>query len=118
MEARVKLISNKARFILENIDKKISVMNVKKKDLVKLLQDRGYDSDPVKAWKAKIAREQGVEFDDEDQNDDEEQEDAKEPLEHKKLSGNLNQLKTQAASWIIIISNVMPNGLRLTSIIY
>ena len=65
MEARVKLITNRARFIIENIEKKMTVMNRKKKDVIKTLIERKYDSDPVKAWKIKIARETGIEVDDE-----------------------------------------------------
>ena len=66
MEARVKFITNKARFIVENIEKKMTVMNRKKKDVIQTLVDRKYDSDPVKAWKVKIARESGIEIDDDE----------------------------------------------------
>jgi DNA topoisomerase-2 len=63
MEAETRLISNRARFIVENIEKKMTVMNRKKVDVIKTLKERGYDSDPVKAWKTKMAREKGIEFD-------------------------------------------------------
>ena len=74
MEARKKFITNRARFILENIEKKISVMNRKKKDIVKTLIEREYDSDPVKAWKTKMARERGIEIDEDKDPDDQEDE--------------------------------------------
>ena len=51
LEAEACFITNRARFICENIDKKISVMNKKKKVLIEELFKAKYDSDPVKAWK-------------------------------------------------------------------
>ena len=47
-EADCAFITNKARFVLENIEKKISVMNKKKKLLIEELYKAKYDSDPVK----------------------------------------------------------------------
>lgn len=44
-------LNNQARFICEKIDKVISIENMPKRDLIKLLEQRGYDSDPVKKWK-------------------------------------------------------------------
>uniref|UniRef100_A0A8C9PI47 DNA topoisomerase 2 n=1 Tax=Spermophilus dauricus TaxID=99837 RepID=A0A8C9PI47_SPEDA len=44
-------LNNQARFILEKIDGKIIIENKPKKELIKVLIQRGYDSDPVKAWK-------------------------------------------------------------------
>nr|XP_045014195.1 DNA topoisomerase 2-alpha [Jaculus jaculus] len=44
-------LNNQARFILEKIDGKIVIENKPKKELIKVLIQRGYDSDPVKAWK-------------------------------------------------------------------
>ncbi|XP_064030323.1 DNA topoisomerase 2-alpha [Pogoniulus pusillus] len=44
-------LSNQARFILEKIDGKIVIENKPKKELIQLLVQRGYESDPVKAWK-------------------------------------------------------------------
>ncbi|UYV70511.1 TOP2B [Cordylochernes scorpioides] len=52
LEAESCKLSNQARFILEKIEKKIVVEDMKKKDIIQLLQTRGYDSDPVKQWKA------------------------------------------------------------------
>ncbi|XP_021068384.1 DNA topoisomerase 2-alpha [Mus pahari] len=44
-------LNNQARFILEKIDGKIVIENKPKKELIKVLIERGYDSDPVKAWR-------------------------------------------------------------------
>ena len=41
-----------SRFILEKCDGKLTIENKKKKDMIAELVKRGYDSDPVKAWKA------------------------------------------------------------------
>ncbi|XP_020661519.3 DNA topoisomerase 2-alpha [Pogona vitticeps] len=44
-------LNNQARFILEKIEGKIVIENKPKKELIKVLIERGYDSDPVKKWK-------------------------------------------------------------------
>uniref|UniRef100_A0A672ZKB6 DNA topoisomerase 2 n=1 Tax=Sphaeramia orbicularis TaxID=375764 RepID=A0A672ZKB6_9TELE len=44
-------LSNQARFILEKIQGKLVIENKPKKELIQMLQQMGYDSDPVKAWK-------------------------------------------------------------------
>ncbi|XP_014666193.1 PREDICTED: DNA topoisomerase 2-alpha-like [Priapulus caudatus] len=44
-------LDNQARFILEKIEGTIVIENKKKVDIIKMLVDRGYDSDPVKLWK-------------------------------------------------------------------
>ena len=44
-------LDNQARFIMEKIEGKIVLEDKKKKDIVLQLKTRGYDSDPVKAWK-------------------------------------------------------------------
>ncbi|KAF8771269.1 DNA topoisomerase 2-alpha-like [Argiope bruennichi] len=51
LEAESLKLKNQARFIIEKCDNKISVENRRKAEMIKLLQDRGYDSDPLKAWK-------------------------------------------------------------------
>lgn len=53
LEAEARKLSNQARFILEKIDGKIKMENVKRKEFRKLLAKLGFDSDPIKAWKAK-----------------------------------------------------------------
>ncbi|XP_051522968.1 DNA topoisomerase 2-alpha-like isoform X2 [Myxocyprinus asiaticus] len=63
-------LSNQARFILEKIQGKLVIENKPKKELIRMLQQMGYDSDPVKAWKQ--AQEKEAEEDDGD--DDKEQE--------------------------------------------
>lgn len=52
-------LDNMARFIMEKIENKIRVENVKKADIVKMLRERKYDPDPIARWKRKIARERG-----------------------------------------------------------
>ncbi|KAM5135385.1 DNA topoisomerase 2-alpha [Mantella aurantiaca] len=51
-------LSNQARFILEKIEGKIVIENKPKKELIQMLIQRGYDSDPVKIWKQTQEKEQ------------------------------------------------------------
>ncbi|KAL3051260.1 hypothetical protein OYC64_001514 [Pagothenia borchgrevinki] len=44
-------LSNQARFILEKIEGTLVIENKPKKELIRMLQEMGFDSDPVKAWK-------------------------------------------------------------------
>ncbi|XP_069011986.1 DNA topoisomerase 2-alpha [Embiotoca jacksoni] len=44
-------LTNQARFILEKIEGTLVIENKPKKELILMLQQMGYDSDPVKAWK-------------------------------------------------------------------
>ena len=44
-------LSNQARFILEKCDGTLKIENKKKKLMVEELSRKGYDSDPIKAWK-------------------------------------------------------------------
>uniref|UniRef100_A0A7N6AYP4 DNA topoisomerase 2 n=1 Tax=Anabas testudineus TaxID=64144 RepID=A0A7N6AYP4_ANATE len=44
-------LTNQARFILEKIQGTLVIENKAKKELIRMLQQMGYDSDPVKAWK-------------------------------------------------------------------
>ncbi|XP_032298270.1 DNA topoisomerase 2-beta-like isoform X2 [Coturnix japonica] len=44
-------LNNQARFILEKIQGKITIENRSKRDVIQMLVQRGYESDPVKAWK-------------------------------------------------------------------
>jgi DNA topoisomerase II len=57
-------LDNIARFIMEKIEGKIKVENLKKADICKMLKERKYDADPVSKWKAKIIKEQGYQGDD------------------------------------------------------
>lgn len=52
LEAESLKLKNQARFILEKIENKIRVENKKRVEMINTLQERGYDSDPVKAWNA------------------------------------------------------------------
>merc|ERR1712241_568798 len=49
-------LSNQARFILEKCDGSLKVENKKKQLMIDELSRRGYDSDPVKAWKKSQAQ--------------------------------------------------------------
>eukprot|EP00058_Branchiostoma_floridae_P013136 XP_002598624.1 hypothetical protein BRAFLDRAFT_67020 [Branchiostoma floridae] len=51
LEAEASKLNNQARFILEKIEGKLVIENKPKRELIQMLQARGYDSDPVKAWK-------------------------------------------------------------------
>ncbi|XP_050419519.1 DNA topoisomerase 2-alpha [Patella vulgata] len=52
LEAESNKLDNIARFILEKIEGTIVIENKRKKDIIQMLVRHGYDSDPVKAWKA------------------------------------------------------------------
>ncbi|XP_009327895.1 PREDICTED: DNA topoisomerase 2-alpha [Pygoscelis adeliae] len=56
-------LSNQARFILEKIDGKIVIENKPKKELIQVLIQRGYESDPGKAWKESQNKEEEEEED-------------------------------------------------------
>ncbi|XP_073534084.1 DNA topoisomerase 2-beta isoform X1 [Phyllobates terribilis] len=62
-------LNNQARFILEKIQGKITIENKSKRELIQMLLQKGFESDPVKAWKE--AQEKSTEEDDmQDPNDD------------------------------------------------
>ncbi|KAE8596726.1 hypothetical protein XENTR_v10016221 [Xenopus tropicalis] len=62
-------LNNQARFVLEKIQGKISIENKTKRDLIQMLVQKGFESDPVKAWKE--AQEKATEEDDlQDPNED------------------------------------------------
>jgi len=48
-------LSNQARFILEKCDGTLKIENKKKQVMIEELTRRGYDSDPIKAWKKSVA---------------------------------------------------------------
>ncbi|XP_053400628.1 DNA topoisomerase 2-alpha-like [Mercenaria mercenaria] len=68
---------NIARFIMEKIEGTITIENKKKKDLIETLVRRGYDSDPVKAWKN--AQNKGKMIDEDLNNDKEDEEEESGP---------------------------------------
>jgi len=74
LTAEAKRLQNQARFIHEKVEKIISIEKMKKKNLMKLLVDCKYDSDPVKSWQASVRKNVVIDDDvttsDED-NDDE-----------------------------------------------
>jgi len=57
-------LDNIARFIVEKIEGKIKVENLKKADICKMLKSRNYDPDPVVRWKKMIERDMAYEGDD------------------------------------------------------
>ncbi|KAL4217342.1 DNA topoisomerase 2-beta [Mactra antiquata] len=67
-------LDNIARFILEKIEGTITIENKKKKELIEMLVRRGYDSDPVKAWKN--AQNKGKMIDEDLNNDKDEEEES------------------------------------------
>jgi len=74
-------LDNIARFIMEKIDNKIKVENLKKADICRMLKERKYDPDPVAKWKVKITKELGYQNQDvplsqEDEEDPEESSEA------------------------------------------
>uniref|UniRef100_A0A7M4E424 DNA topoisomerase 2 n=1 Tax=Crocodylus porosus TaxID=8502 RepID=A0A7M4E424_CROPO len=60
-------LNNQARFILEKIEGKIVIENKPKKELIQVLIKRGYESDPVKAWKESQQKDTEDEVDEDDQ---------------------------------------------------
>lgn len=62
-------LTNQARFILEKIQGTLVIENKPKKELIRMLQEMGYDSDPVKAWKQ--AQEKEIEEDDDEEKEKE-----------------------------------------------
>ncbi|XP_067824939.1 DNA topoisomerase 2-alpha isoform X2 [Heptranchias perlo] len=62
--AEYKKLSNQARFILEKIEGTLIIENKPKRELIQLLVDRGYDSDPVKSWKQSQEKEQESDLED------------------------------------------------------
>jgi len=54
-------LSNKARFIIEKCDGTLKIENKKKKVMIDELVKRGYDSDPIKAWKKAATGDEGEE---------------------------------------------------------
>ena len=58
-------LSNQARFIIEKCDGTLKIENKKKKIMIEELSRRGYDSDPLKAWKKAATGDAGEEENDE-----------------------------------------------------
>ena len=48
LEAELRFLGNKERFVQEVIDKKLLIMNEKESDIIAVLKARGYDEDPKK----------------------------------------------------------------------
>ncbi|XP_058475519.1 DNA topoisomerase 2-beta isoform X1 [Solea solea] len=50
MGAEAAKLSNQARFVLEKIEGKITIENKSKRELIRMLVQKGFESDPVAAW--------------------------------------------------------------------
>ncbi|XP_032456778.1 DNA topoisomerase 2 isoform X2 [Nasonia vitripennis] len=61
LQAESAKLSNQSRFIMEKCDGTLTIENKKKKDMIAELVRRGYDSDPVVAWKLAQNREEVLE---------------------------------------------------------
>ncbi|XP_034171791.2 DNA topoisomerase 2 isoform X1 [Osmia lignaria lignaria] len=61
LQAEASKLSNQARFILEKCDGNLVIENKKKKDMIAELVTRGYESDPIIAWKLSQNREEVLE---------------------------------------------------------
>ncbi|KAM9424220.1 DNA topoisomerase 2-alpha [Pholidichthys leucotaenia] len=78
LDAESAKLSNQARFILEKIQGTLVIENKPKKELIRMLQQMGYDSDPVKAWK--LAQEKNEEdMENEEEEEGKENEDTSGP---------------------------------------
>lgn len=69
-------LTNQARFILEKIEGTLVIENKPKKELIRMLQQMGYDSDPIKAWRQSQEKNEDVM---EEETEEEEQEDTSGP---------------------------------------
>lgn len=69
-------LDNIARFIMEKIEGKIKVENLKKAEICRILKSRKYDPDPVVKWKQGISREDGHESNELDGNSSENEEES------------------------------------------
>lgn len=76
LQAESSRLTNQARFILEKIQGTLVIENKRKKELIQMLQQMGYDSDPVKAWKQAQEKEMDSEEQQQQQEGEEEEEDA------------------------------------------
>lgn len=61
LKAEAAKLSNQARFIKEKCDRVLVVENKKRKTIVDELIKRGYEADPVKEWKKRVAKEEDEE---------------------------------------------------------
>ncbi|KAK4311799.1 hypothetical protein Pmani_016723 [Petrolisthes manimaculis] len=75
LDAEVQKLSNQARFILEKCDGRLVIENKKKKEMLAELQRKGFDSDPVKAWKMTQDNDSTTEEEKEEGSDEEQEED-------------------------------------------
>ncbi|XP_020494298.2 DNA topoisomerase 2-beta [Labrus bergylta] len=67
--AEASKLSNQARFVLEKIEGKISIENKSKRELIRMLVTKGFESDPVAAWSKSQEKSQEEDFRDADDSD-------------------------------------------------
>ncbi|XP_041664909.1 DNA topoisomerase 2-beta isoform X2 [Cheilinus undulatus] len=67
--AEASKLSNQARFVLEKIEGKITIENKSKRELIRMLVQKGYESDPVVAWGKAQEKAQEEDFNDGDDSD-------------------------------------------------
>nr|XP_019946171.1 PREDICTED: DNA topoisomerase 2-beta isoform X1 [Paralichthys olivaceus] len=67
--AEASKLSNQARFVLEKIEGKISIENKSKRELIRMLVQKGYESDPVVAWAKAQEKAQEEDYRDGDDSD-------------------------------------------------
>lgn len=60
LQAESRKLSNQARFIIEKCDGVLVIENKKKKVMIDELKKKGYDPDPVKAWKIRQNRDEAL----------------------------------------------------------
>ncbi|KAG1705837.1 DNA topoisomerase 2-beta [Nymphon striatum] len=60
LSAEASKLDNQVRFILEKISGKVAVGNEENKESIRILEELGYDSDPVNVWKKAFFKEQHV----------------------------------------------------------
>ncbi|TRY99029.1 hypothetical protein DNTS_024575 [Danionella cerebrum] len=65
-------LSNQARFVLEKIEGKVTIENKSKKELIRMLLQKGYESDPVAAWNKAQEKEEDGDANDSDSSVDSE----------------------------------------------
>lgn len=79
--AEVDKLSNQARFILEKCTGKLTVENKKRKAMIEELISKGYEPDPVKAWKKKSAADEEEEEAEDDTEDTVQTTSSKKPVD-------------------------------------
>ncbi|XP_022655107.1 DNA topoisomerase 2-alpha-like isoform X2 [Varroa destructor] len=109
LSAEASRLTNQARFIVEKCDDKIRVENKKRKELIRLLIDRGYDPDPVLRWKEaqKTEQEREAEAGVDDDDDEESQGGDSQAGSSSSNQGGANREDTLAKDYDYLLSMTM-----------